>query len=82
MANEAPKRDDEVRGVLFINERKAQDNHPDRTGEITIHGKKWKLSGWLKTPANGGKQFLSIKVSEFLEPKKYDAPQNDAREDF
>ncbi len=71
-----------MRGVLFINDRKQQDSHPDRTGEVTIEGKRWKLSGWIQTPANGGKQFLSIRVSEFQEPKKYDAPQNDEREAF
>ena len=53
--------DNTNRGVLFINDRKATANHPDRTGSINVDGKEYFLDGWIKQ-SKEGKQFLSLSV--------------------
>lgn len=57
----ATEYDNTNRGVLFINDRKESEQHPDRTGTINVGGKEYFLSGWLKT-SKQGKQFLSLSV--------------------
>lgn len=66
--------DDEMRGTLFINQDKDPKNQehekwPDRTGKIQINGVKYKLSGWIKYPKNGGDPFLSLSVQVDEGPK-------------
>lgn len=46
-------------GALFINQRKQTDNHPDRTGECVVGGKKYRVAGWVKT-AKSGTKFMSL----------------------
>jgi len=46
-------------GALFVNDRKEKDTHPDRTGQATIDGVDYWVSGWLKESA-AGKKFLSL----------------------
>lgn len=48
-------------GSLFVNDRKTQDNHPDRSGTIMVDGKLFWINGWLKRTA-GGDPFLSLSV--------------------
>lgn len=54
--------DNTNRGVLFVNNRKEKDTHPDRTGSLNVGGVEYFLDGWLKTPKEGGTQFLSLSV--------------------
>lgn len=66
--------DDEMRGTLFINQDKDPKNPehekwPDRTGKIQINGIKYKISGWIKYPKNGGDPFLSLSVQVDEGPK-------------
>lgn len=49
-------------GALFKNDKGGNDKRPDRRGTINIEGVEYKISGWLRTPKNGGDQFLSIKA--------------------
>jgi|7_EtaG_2_1085326.scaffolds.fasta_scaffold157667_2 uncharacterized protein (DUF736 family) len=52
-------------GVLFLNDKKESENHPDMTGNlIDSNGKKWRLAAWSNTSMKGAK-YLSIKMSEF-----------------
>lgn len=53
--------DDTNRGVLFKNERKQQDKHPDYTGKINVGGTEYKLAAWIRE-GNKGK-FMSLSVS-------------------
>ena len=53
--------DDELRGVLFRSQKKA-DNHPDMHGFVTINGVEYKLAGWSRTSGKGTK-YLSLKVT-------------------
>lgn len=46
-------------GVVFTNNRKEKDTHPDRTGSATVGGVEYWVSGWIKQDRNG-KQFLSL----------------------
>jgi hypothetical protein len=45
-------------GAVFVNDKKEKDNHPDRTGQCTIDGKEYWISGWIKSGAKG--QFMSL----------------------
>src|SRR5713101_2804232 len=45
-------------GILFKNDRKASEQHPDYKGNATIGGEEFYLSAWLKQGRNG--KFLSL----------------------
>lgn len=53
--------DNEMRGVLFPNDKGDNPNRPDHRGEVTIGGTKYSLSVWAKT-SKAGKDFMSISV--------------------
>jgi uncharacterized protein (DUF736 family) len=55
--------DETNRGVLFRDEDKKTDKHPDYTGKLNVDGVDFRLAGWIKT-GKSGKKFLSLKVSE------------------
>ena len=48
-------------GVLFLNDRKESDKHPDRKGSIDIEGKQYWLSGWDKQTSKG--ETVSLKAT-------------------
>ena len=48
-------------GALFKNDRKQTDKHPDYRGDITIGGRKFFLSAWLKKTSKGS-TFMSLAV--------------------
>ena len=50
--------DNTNRGVLFKNDRKETEKHPDYTGKIDIDGTEYYLSAWIKTGRNG--KFMSL----------------------
>lgn len=56
--------DNTDRGVLFKNDRKEQDNHPDYKGSINVGGTEFWLSAWIKEGQKGKFMSLSIKPKE------------------
>ena len=67
----------ENRGVLFKNDDKQSDKHPDYKGSINIDGVEYWLSSWIKTSKQGNK-FMSLSV----QPKQQQAtkPVNKAKQ--
>ena len=57
---EVTQYDNTNRGVLFMNNRKEKDTHPDRTGTLNVDGVEYFIDGWLKDGAKG--KFLSLSV--------------------
>ena len=51
-------------GILFKNDRKAKDSHPDYTGSATIGGEEFYLSAWIKAGRNGKFMSLSFKSKD------------------
>lgn len=56
--------DNTNRGVLFKNQRKESDKHPDYTGNINVDGTEFWLSAWIKDGAKGKFMSLSIKPKD------------------
>lgn len=50
-------------GILFKNDRKEKDTHPDYTGKITINGVEHFLSAWIKDGKSGSK-FMSLSIGK------------------
>jgi hypothetical protein len=51
-------------GIMFVNDRKESDKHPDRTGNAMIDGKQYWVSGWVKQGAKGPFLSLAFKPKE------------------
>lgn len=62
--------DNTDRGVLFKNDRKEQDNHPDYKGSINVGGTELWLSAWIKEGQKGKFMSLSVKPKEEAAPAK------------
>lgn len=71
--------DNTNRGVLFQNDRKDKETHPDRTGSLNVDGVEYFLDGWLKE-SKDGKKFLSLSVKR-KEKQTGAAPKAKAAED-
>ena len=64
--------DNNMRGVLFKNDRKEKDTHPDYKGSCEINGEEMWMSAWLKQGKNG--TFMSFSFTPKEQPKKQSAP--------
>lgn len=72
--------DNTNKGVLFLNDRKEKDSHPDRKGSINIDGKEYWLSGWDKQTSKGDTISLSIQPKEAAKQRtpSQSAPASDS----
>lgn len=61
-----------MRGVLFKNDRKEKETHPDYKGSCEINGEEMWMSAWLKNGKNG--TFMSFSFTPKEQPKKQSAP--------
>jgi hypothetical protein len=59
--------DNNLRGVLFKNDRKEKDTHPDYKGSAEVGGVEYWLSAWIKSGKNG--KFMSLSFTAKEEPK-------------
>ena len=56
----------EKRGSLWKNDKKATDNHPDKTGSFKLDGKMYNIAVWLDQKSkDGSKTYDSLSVSEW-----------------
>jgi hypothetical protein len=60
--NKMAEYDNTNRGVLFTNDRKESDRHPDMKGSININGVEHWFDGWWKSSAKG--EFLSLSIGK------------------
>ena len=75
------ERDRDMSGVLFTNDKKAEEKQPDFTGNVVVNGVKFALSAWKKTSASGS-SFLSVAVREWKDtppgPRQAQKPSSSA----
>ena len=50
-------------GALFRNDKKATEQHPDYTGNITIEAKEYYLSAWVNESARTGQKYFALKAT-------------------
>lgn len=75
----SPKVDKDNSGVLFRNDRKKEEKHPDYTGSLTIMSEKWRLAGWIKK-SKAGQSYLSLSAQPDNRPEP--APKAQTEVDF
>lgn len=66
--------DNNMRGVLFKNDKGDNPKRPDMTGNMEIDGTKYRISAWNKT-SQKGTDFLSFVVEEDDGSRKAAQPQ-------
>ena len=70
--------DNTDRGVLYRNENKTSENHPDYSGSVNVNGADFWLSGWLKESKKDGKKFFSLSVRPKNDSKPVNKPVKSA----
>ncbi len=56
-------------GILFKNDRKETENHPDYVGTLNVGGTEFYISGWIKQGAKAKFVSLSVKPKN-AEPQR------------
>jgi uncharacterized protein (DUF736 family) len=69
--------DNTNRAVLFKNEQKKTENHPDYSGNLNFEGVECFLDAWVKT-AESGKKFMSLSVKRKEKQAPSNKPSHDA----
>jgi hypothetical protein len=69
-----PEYSNENRGVLFKNDRKDSDKHPDYRGSINVNGIEYWLSAWIREGQKG--KFMSLSVQPKDEVRHHEDRKN------
>jgi hypothetical protein len=56
----AKKYDNNLRGIISVNDRKEKNTHPDYKGTCEINNQEYWISGWIKERKDGSGKFLSL----------------------
>jgi len=70
--------DNTNRGVLFKNDKKESDRHPDYTGTLNVNGVEHWFSAWIKTSKKGNK-FMSLSLGAAKEAREAKPVQSPAQ---
>jgi hypothetical protein len=69
--------DNELRGVLFKNEKKRDERDADYTGSAQVKGQQYFLDAWIKESTKpGGKKFMSLRLKPKMAREHQGAPNN------
>ena len=63
-------------GVLFKNDKKEQEKHPDYKGSIMVDGTEYWLSAWIKDGKSGKFMGLAVSPKDEQPPASKPAPKN------
>lgn len=66
--------DNELKGVLFKNDKKEKDTHPDYKGSAEVEGKKYWLAAWINTSKDDVK-YMSLKFEAQDEERESRKPE-------
>jgi hypothetical protein len=69
-------------GVLFKNDRKESEKHPDYKGYLTVNNQEFWLSAWIKEGKTGKYMGLAISPKEDYQPKQASKKASIADEDL
>ena len=69
--------DNELKGVLFRNEKRESEKHPNYKGSITIQGVEYWLSAWINEKKDGSGKYMSLKAQPKEERNQSKPAQND-----
>jgi hypothetical protein len=61
-------------GILFRNDRKEKDPHPDYTGNCLVDGVEYYMSAWLKDGKKGKFMSFAFKPKNDAQEPKREAP--------
>lgn len=67
--------DNELRGVLFKNNKRTEDRQPQYTGNVQVEGREYWLSAWVKESKQGNK-FFSLSLTPKDQKVVQSAPQD------
>ena len=65
-------------GAMWKNRKKEKENHPDFTGEVTIAGRQYWLSGWARESA-AGNRYTSLAFKPKAPKPEYVPPKSNAQ---
>lgn len=63
-------------GVLFKNDKKEQEKHPDYKGSIMVDGTEYWLSAWIKDGKSGKFMGLAVSPKDAQPPASKPVPKN------
>lgn len=54
--------DNELRGVLFRNDKKEDEKHPDYRGQCQVEGIEYWVDGWINAAKKDGRKFMALRL--------------------